>query len=145
MGLALSSTSVAHAQSDNPVSQVVQNNYGFGGRGGGMGGAMDGPLHDYMIAYVADQLGLTVEDVESRLTSGETLSSIALSTGMTLVDFTTLMKDARNQAIDLAVVVGTLTQADWMKSRGNFMGSNNSMMRRGGARNTNGSGTCLGL
>ncbi len=143
VGLALGSTGVVQAQSDGPAALVEQNNYGFGDRGAGM----DGPMHDYMITYIAEQLGLSVEEIETRLANGETLSTIALSTGMTFEEFTTLMKDARGQAIDQAVADGALTQAqaDWMKSRGSFMGGNNSMMRRGGGRFNTGSGSCLGL
>ena len=147
IGFALTSTSAVFAQSDNPVAQVTQNDFGFGGRGGMMGVGMEGPMHDYMISYVADQLGLTVEDIESRLANGETLSSIALSTGLTADEFSNLLLDARNFALDQAVADGTLTQtqADWMKSRSSLMGGNGSMMRGSGTRTGRGTGTCLGL
>jgi hypothetical protein len=48
------------------------------------------------------------------------MSQIALSTGLTVDQFRTLMVETRSQAIDQAVADGTLTQtqADWMSQRG---------------------------
>lgn len=48
------------------------------------------------------------------------MGQIATSKGLTTEQFSALMVDARNQAIDQAVKAGTLTQAqaDWMKQRG---------------------------
>jgi hypothetical protein len=93
-------------------------------RGGMMGanaaGTQDGLMHDEMIAAYAQKLGLTVEDLNTRLANGETMSQVALSQGLTAEQFTALMVDARSQALDQAVKNGTLTQvqADWMKQRG---------------------------
>ena len=82
--------------------------------------AGDGILHDYMIAAFAEKLNIPVADLEARLDQGETMAQIAVSTGLTIDQFRTLMVEARTQAIDQAVADGTLTQeqADWMKQRG---------------------------
>jgi hypothetical protein len=82
-----------------------------------------GILHDEMVAVFAEKLGLTVDDINTRLTAGETMAQIAYSTGMSASDFRTLMTDVRTKAIDLAVKNGTITQeqADWMNTRGNGM------------------------
>ncbi|MHC1740583.1 MAG: hypothetical protein AB9897_05675 [Anaerolineaceae bacterium] len=126
VAIALGSTSSVFAQSSAPYQGAGYGN-GMGGRGtnGGMmgtgvTGTSDGVLHDNLVAFYAAKLGISVEDLNSRLANGETLSSIALSTGMTIEQFTSLRVDARNQAIDQAVKDGTLTQtqADWMKTRG---------------------------
>ncbi len=107
--------------------------YGRGMRGGmGQGagygynatGTGEGILHDAMISYFAEKLGLTVDQINTRLANGETLAQIAYYTGLTVDQFRTLMVDARSQAIDQAVKDGTLTQAqaDRMKQRGAGMG-----------------------
>lgn len=93
---------------------------GRGGPGGIMGGyrAQDGTgiLHDYMIAAFADALGLTPEELESRLAAGETLWQIALSEGYSAEEFSQLWIDARTSALEEAVADGVITQeqADWM-------------------------------
>ena len=121
---ALGVAGVAYAQSP---TQTPGTGTGFmGGRGSrsGLGGANtnagDGILHDYMIAAYADQLGISVADLETRLDSGETMAQIAISTGLTLDQFRTLMVEVRTQAIEQALNDGVLTQAqaDWMSQRG---------------------------
>jgi hypothetical protein len=94
-------------------------------RGGRIGqsefaGTGDGVLHDAMIAAFANELGLSVEDLEARLDAGETVADVAFAQGLTFEEFRTLMIDARAQAIAQAVADGTLTQeqADWMSQRG---------------------------
>jgi hypothetical protein len=97
---------------------------GRGMRGGMMGrqaaGTQDGLMHDEMVAAYAQGLGITVDDLTTRLANGETMAQIASSKGLSAAEFTTLMTNARSQAIDQAVKNGTLTQtqADWMKQRG---------------------------
>ena len=98
-----------------------------GGAGMGIAGTGQGLLHDAMIAVFAQKLGISVDDLNARLTKGETMAQIASSKGLTAEQFTALMSDARTQAIDQAVKAGTLTQAqaDWMKQRqGRMMGGN---------------------
>lgn len=101
---------------------------GYGPRGGGrMGGMMGGQpgtgsgfMHDEMVAVFAEKLGMSVDDLNARLTAGEHMYDIALEKGLSQEEFTTLMADVRAQSLDKAVVDGTLTQeqADWMKTRG---------------------------
>ncbi len=129
--VALLSTGQVFAQGTTPPApQTPGSGYGYGrGMGGGMGnrGAMAGTgqgiLHDGMVAAISQKLGVPVADLEARIAKGETVAQIAYSKGLTAEQFTTLMKDARIQAIDQAVKDGTLTQAqaDWMKTRGGAM------------------------
>jgi len=130
VAVALATTSAVHAQSDNPPTQAPGGGYGMGGRGarGGMMGGyqtqtVENPFHATMIAAIADEIGLSVEEIETRLETGETLSAIALSQGVTVDEFSTIMIEARNLAIDQAVADGTITQeqADWMKTRSSRM------------------------
>jgi hypothetical protein len=108
----------------NSVFANSGNGNGFGGNGAGLAGQtgsttpINGTLHDYIIAAYAEALNLSVDEIETRLTSGETLSSIALSTGLTIDEFRTLVADARTSALAAAVSDGVITQAqaDWMTS-----------------------------
>jgi uncharacterized protein YidB (DUF937 family) len=96
-------------------------------------GDQDGILHKGMIAVYAEKLGISVDDLNTRLTNGETMAQIASSKGLTAEQFTTLMSNARSQAVDQAVKDGTLTQAqaDWMKQRGTGMSTTGGRGMRG--------------
>jgi hypothetical protein len=151
--IALGSAGFVFAQSPTPQAPApgAGNGTGYGmgmmnGRGnraGMMGnpaaiGDNDGLLHDAMIAIYAEKLGLSVDELNTRLANGETMAQIATSKGLSADEFRTLMLDARSQAIDQAVQAGTLTQtqADWMKQRGAGMpgASGQGMRGRMGAR-----------
>jgi hypothetical protein len=122
--LAFGSVGVAYAQS--PTEAPGAGTGFMGGRGSrnGLGGANstpgDGILHDYLITAYAEKLNIPVADLEARLSNGETMAQIAISTGLTLDQFRTLMIDVRTQAIEQALNDGVLTQAqaDWMSQRG---------------------------
>ena len=66
----------------------------MGGRGFGSGGMMGGRgvqrgqgiLHDYMVSAFADSIGLTVDQVNTRLSNGETFKEIAIAQGKTEAD-----------------------------------------------------------
>ena len=79
-----------------------------------------GYLHTYMVAAFAEQLGLTVEEVNARLAAGETMYDIAIASGVAREDFAALMIEVRTQALSAAVEAGVMTQeqAEWMHSRG---------------------------
>ncbi len=98
----------------------------------------EGYLHTYMVTAFAEKLGLSVEDVNARLTAAETMYDIAIAEGVKAEDFPALMIEVRSQALDAAVKDGviTQTQADWMSSHG---------FGRGGMMNGygNGDGDCL--
>jgi len=104
-------------------AQSQQPGFGPGAMRGGQFDGDEGPIHDGMIAYAAEKLGLTVDALEARLDNGETLWQVASSLNVSADEFTTLMRDARNAGIDAAVQAGTLTQAqaDWMKQRSDSM------------------------
>jgi len=88
--------------------------------------ATNGPLHEYKVQAMAEALGLTVDQVEERLAAGETMWQIAQAQGMTLEAFQTKMVEVAKNAINLALTDGkiTQTQADWMLSRVERMGTN---------------------
>jgi uncharacterized protein YidB (DUF937 family) len=147
---ALGTAGIVYAQSQTPATPAPGSGYGpgmMGGRGsrGGMigqntAGTQTGFLHDEMIAVFAQKLGISVDELNARLANGETLAQIAFSKGLTADQFSTLMADARSQAIDQAVTDGKLTQqqADWMKQRGaGQMGGGRGMRGNGLGRNAN--------
>ena len=82
-----------------------------------------GPIHTFMVTEFAKKFSLNVDDVNTRLTAGETMYDIALSAGVTAEEFPALMTEVRANAVDAAVKANVLTQeqADWMKSRGGGM------------------------
>ncbi len=122
---ALGATGLAYAQSATPQAPgALASGYGRGPRGGGLAangaGTQTGFLHDELIAAWAAKLNLSVDELNTRLVNGETMSQIAASAGITVDQFRSLMGEARTTALDQAVADGTVTQAqaDWLKTRG---------------------------
>jgi hypothetical protein len=146
VAIALGSASAVFAQSSTPETPT-----GFGSRGnrGGMGSGStflnqnrdsfeDGLLHDEMIAAFAEALDLDVEVVETRLADGETMAEIALSTGLTLDEFRTVLKDVRTQVHEWAVEEGILPEAQGPRGgMGRFGGM------KGDGQGLYGSGECI--
>lgn len=85
------------------------------GRGGMMGGRGighgAGVLHNYMISAFASAVGLTVDEVNTRLAKGETPAQIAIAQGKTESDLTALWLQVRQDALKQAVTAGVITQA----------------------------------
>jgi hypothetical protein len=107
--LAMVGVGAAFAQGPTPYAgngPMVQNGTGY--------------LHTYMVAAFAEKLGLKADDVNARLTSGESMYDMAIAAGVKAEDFSALMLDVRSQALSAAVKDGVITQAqaDWMSSRG---------------------------
>ena len=119
-----------------PGGMMGGNRYGYGsggmmgGRGNGYGPGMMaglgmGIMHDYMISAFASAVGLTVEEVNSHLTNGETFQAIALAQGKTEAELPALWSQVRQAALDQAVADGVFTQAQadkMLKQMNKFMG-----------------------
>jgi hypothetical protein len=102
----------AHAQTnslDPTATPQPWEPVGMGPMWGGASGA-DGPMHDDLIAAFADALGLSTSEVETRLATGETLSSIAQGEGLSLEEFRTLLDQSRQTAVDKAQAEGLVTR-----------------------------------
>jgi hypothetical protein len=90
-----------------------------------MGGSLPAPMHDAMLDTLAEKLGLTRAELDSRIANGETPAQIAAANGLSGADFSTLLADAHKAALDQAVADGYLTQAqadsmlDMMGGHGN--------------------------
>lgn len=132
--LGLGATGYAFAQDANPPpADATATPYGYGMMGGGWGRGMHaaangtyGPMHDTMVAAAAEALGMTVDEVDAALADGETLWTLAEAQGISQEDFSQLMLDARNEALDEAVAAGTITeeQAEIMRDHWQTMAEN---------------------
>jgi hypothetical protein len=119
---------------------------GMMGRGGMMAGwGMNaqgpyGPLHEYMVAAVAEALDMSAADLQAELDAGLTMWDVAAEQGLSQEEFYALMLEARTKALDEAVAAGALTQeqADLMNERHqqmqeNGFGPGNCPMNNGGS------------
>jgi hypothetical protein len=103
-------------------SGMMGGNYGYGRglmmRGIRTSGAY-GPMHDTMLNALAEGLNLSREDLDGRITAGETPAQIAAAQGLSTEEFAQIFAEARKAAMDKAVADGYLTQeqVDWMLSR----------------------------
>ena len=132
---------VGFAFADSPARSPFGQGPGMMGGRGGPGGAnagQEGPLHDVMVASMAQALGLDKTTVEQRLDAGETMWQVAQSKGLSADQFSAAMQQARTDALNQAVADGTISQAqaDWMAQH---------MGQRGGAAGRGpGNGACGG-
>ena len=144
IAVAFVSASTVFAQTSGPRTES-----GFGG--GKFGEPLhigeDGLLHDYFIAAYADALeGIDAAELEKRLEDGETMSEIALSTGLTFEEVKDLIAEVRTLVLEQALADGVITeeQAEWLASRGSRMaqgtGSRQDAGRRGKGQGT---GHCI--
>lgn len=123
----------AFAQSQTPPTPeypygrgMMAENDGFGrGMMGSYGGhgmmgwnGEEGLMHEAMVAAVAEALGLTPEEIETRHDAGESIWQIAAAEGLSSEEIQDLMYSAHDAALEDAVANGWLTQeqADWMDS-----------------------------
>ncbi|MFH1184018.1 MAG: hypothetical protein V1755_03130 [Chloroflexota bacterium] len=129
--LAVFTTGVVFAQSPQPPAPGGGGGMGPGGGRGDMGfigaNGEEGPLDEYMVSAIADALGITADEVESRHEAGETAYQIALDLDFTADEIHALLRDARLKAWAAAAADGVVSQeqADWMKSRPSGMGYGN--------------------
>ena len=119
--LSLGMVGLVFAQSDTPPP-FANPGYGhgmMGGRGGyrgyggmraGLADGEHGPYHEFMLETFAEELGLSVEQIETRLDSGESMWQIAESEGVSGEVFADLMLQAREKMLAQAVEDGFLTQ-----------------------------------
>jgi hypothetical protein len=109
----------------------------FVGHGPMMQNGTSGPLHTFMVTEFAKKLDLNVNDINTRLTAGETMYDIALSAGVTAEEFPAIMTEVRATALDAAVKANVLTQAqaDQMKTRGGMRNGGDCPMQDGTSQN----------
>jgi hypothetical protein len=116
--LALGAAGLAYAQSETPPpfinpgygSGMMGGHGGFGGMHGGWTNGDTGPFHELMLEAFADGLGLSADQIQIRLDSGETMWQIAESEGFSIEGFRETMWQARTTMMEQAVEDGILTQ-----------------------------------
>ena len=84
-----------------------------------------GPMHEAMVAVIADALDITPEEIEARHDAGETMWQIAEAEGLSAEEIQALMFSAHDFALEDAVADGWMTeeQAEWMDAHMNQMWS----------------------
>jgi hypothetical protein len=99
-----------------PGGMMGGNEYGYG-PGGMMRGYGEsiicgsGKMKDYIISAFASAVGLTVDELNTRLSNGESFKQIAIAQGKAEADLPTLATQVRKDALDKAVADGVITQA----------------------------------
>lgn len=91
---------------------------GIMGGYGMMGNGQYGPMHDAMVTAVAEELGISVDELNDAIGNGNSLRQVAEEQGLGAEEITTVMQEAHNTAIDQALAEGTITQeqAEWMNN-----------------------------
>ncbi len=109
---ALGTFTVVNAQSGTPQPFYGQNGGGrFGYRSNTDLHVENDALHDLMMEAYSAELGISVDELNSRLDAGETLSQIALSTGLSFEEFWTLKTSVQATVAEQALEQGLITQA----------------------------------
>jgi len=80
-------------------------------------------MHEAVLTAVAQELGMTYDELVAALQSGQTLSQIAADKGVSIERLREVMLEAREAALADLVEQGVITQdqADWMLSHANGM------------------------
>jgi len=148
----LGTATVVSAQSETPQPYFGQNGGGrYGYRVNSDLYEHDEVLHDLMMEAWSAELGISVDELNTRLDGGESLSQIALSAGLTFDEFWTLRDSIRSTAVEQALADGSITQeqADLiqqsiqLRAAGQARGAAGAGRGMGGAMR--GSGACLNL
>jgi hypothetical protein len=102
-----------------------------------------GDLHEYMIESMAEALGLTEDELEAHLESGERMYEVAISLGLSQEEFFEAMTEARDAAMEQAYTDGVLSeeQYEFFLNRGQGTGQfGGGMGHHGGGRGPRGGG-----
>jgi hypothetical protein len=88
----------------------------MGGRGHYGGGMMNG---FFMLDIIAQELGTTVEDVQTELANGSTIAQLAENQNVAIEDLIAAVSAAHQEQLNQAVADGWMTQeqADWMQEQ----------------------------
>ena len=113
------SGAITQQQADAQLSRMTTPLLNFGrGRGfgpgktGGSFGNMMGPngTHQQVMAAIAQKLGMTTDELTKALQSGQTITQLAQSKGVSLDDLKKVATDAMKTELDALVKQGTITQ-----------------------------------
>lgn len=126
---------VSTASAQGPVDQPY---YGRGGARGGLGMANvekveNEDVHNLMMEAWSTELGISVADLEARIDAGETLASIAISSGVAFEDFRALRIEIHSAVAEDALAAGFIDQAQY------------DLMKQAAERQANGFGGGYGI
>ena len=114
----------------------------------GMRGPREGHtvMHGYVLQALADELDLSLEEVQEQYDSGLSFGQIALDNGIAEADLATFMQKVHETALSAAVEAGVITQeqADAMLQRLASRGFGTRTCPMGGTRPQDGSGFRFG-
>ncbi|MCB9420152.1 MAG: hypothetical protein H6667_10120 [Ardenticatenaceae bacterium] len=132
--LAISAVFVLAQDSNNPTPPAFgpgsmwdsdQGGYGRGGMMGGYSGMMGGRGHFgggmmngfYMLDIIAQELGLTADELQAELANDSTIAQLAESLNVAVEDLVAAVSAAHQEQLNQAVTDGWMTQeqADWMQ------------------------------
>jgi len=149
---------VSTASAQGPLDQPF---YGQGGGRGGFGATStdqveNEDVHNLMMEAWSAELGLSVEELETREAAGEPMSRIALSTGVSFDEFRSLKTAVNTSVAEQALAAGYIDQAqyDWMiqaaqrqmsgRGNGTRVGTANGTPQGTGTRAADGTGSATG-
>lgn len=106
---------VSTANAQGPVDQP------FYGQGGGRGRfdatsvdhVENEDVHNLMMELYSAELGISVEELESREAAGETMSQIVLSTGLSFEEFRALKTAVNTSVAEQALAAGYIDQTQY--------------------------------
>ena len=104
-----------------PSWSAEDNNDDYGEYWGPMHGrrgtwASDEPLmHDAMVQALADVTGLSVDEIEDRISQGDRLFEIALDAGLDQATFFELMQETRDLVLAEALESGLITEEQYQR------------------------------
>ena len=127
--LSVLTVGIVMAHPNDPETPGYPGNPGYRGyQGGMMGGGYHGYgggyMAEYMHAAIAEVLGITVEEFETRMYAGESMYNIALSLGFDAVEIDELHEKVRLEAFAQAYADGFIDEEhyNWMLERMNGSG-----------------------
>ena len=108
----IGATSIAQAQGpvDQPLYQQGGGQYGFGANDPDHVENED--VHNLTVEAWSAALGISVEELEAREAAGETMFSIATSSGKTFEEFRALKTTIHTSVAEEALAAGYITQAE---------------------------------
>lgn len=127
--LTLGTAGFVYAQTQTPPEPSYPYGHGMGMMRGGFGWMgnpdQEGPMHEAMVAVLAEALDLEPGVIEERHEAGESIWDIAAEEGMSDEEIRTLMESVHDSALEEAIAGGQLTpeQAEWMEEHMQWMGS----------------------
>ncbi|MBE0685472.1 MAG: hypothetical protein IH585_05685 [Anaerolineaceae bacterium] len=119
--------------------------YGQSAQTGCLAGDVDNPMHTAMIPFFAEALGLSEDELNTRLSNGESLYAIAAEAGVSEEEFFSLMQDFHTSYWESADVDGSFFQNRYERMQERWSGEDSSGYPAGGCHGNGRSGNWGGM